>query len=49
MPYSMSERIRMFICRVFGHFPGDVKWQHEGDTFSVCQCCKHTVRTGADQ
>jgi hypothetical protein len=41
MGYSFSDKVRMFICKVFGHFPRD-EWVYNG-VHANCKCCKKIV------
>jgi hypothetical protein len=41
MPYSLKDKIRMLICKIFGHFPRG-HWEYNGK-HATCKCCKHVV------
>jgi len=46
MGYSFQQKIRMFICKLFGHFVSDT-WEHNGE-HGNCKCCKYIVTKNAN-
>lgn len=43
MDYTLMDKIRMFLCRVLGHFPRN-PWEFEGQTYASCKCCRTVIK-----
>lgn len=46
MGYTWQDKAKMFVCKIFNHFPRD-KWEYNG-THANCGCCGKVVsKTGS--
>ena len=41
MGYTLYDRLKMMICKVFNHFPRG-EWEYEG-THAHCACCRKII------
>lgn len=44
MDYSFMQKVKMFICRKFGHkFDKSKEWHYNGHQHNSCKRCKHVI------
>lgn len=41
MPYTLMQKFKMVICKLFGHFPYDY-WEYNGQ-HAKCRCCNYLI------